>query len=427
MSTRVVSVALGSLGDVRPHIALGQQLAADGREVLLLVLKDAGDLVRARDVPVATFPASMPTVEGRSALETRVLGQLAVRSQAGAAHVLMSWQKEIAGAVADTLLAQVRSGDVVVTGILTLGAVESVARHVGAEVVVSAFVPMWPTAHGESHLTAPLPHRVHPLNALTSRPYPWLVARLGAAVDDAVRDRLGLTRRSHRERASATAHLPALLAASPLLAPAPADAVADVVATGPWIPDGGGGGDARERLLRDFVAGGSAPVYIGFGSMPTASPEREVRLFMEAARRAQVRLVVRPAVGYRGPSRPLPGVWVLRPDEVVDHDALFGGCAAVVHHGGAGTTHAALRSGVPSLVVPHAFDQVYFGRRTHDLGVGPPPLPRRRLSASRLAERITALTRGENAPTYRRRAAEVAEAMSHEDGAATAATHLRAP
>ena len=69
----------------------------------------------------------------------------------------------------------------------------------------------------------------------------------------------------------------------------------------------------------------------------------------------------------------------------VTHPKLFPRVAAVVHHGGAGTTTAAARAGVPQLIVPHVFDQFYFAKRLVELGVAPPPLPRTRLDGPALA------------------------------------------
>jgi vancomycin aglycone glucosyltransferase len=74
----------------------------------------------------------------------------------------------------------------------------------------------------------------------------------------------------------------------------------------------------------------------------------------------------------------------------VSHPRLFPRVAAVVHHGGAGTTHTAARAGVPQVVIPHLLDQYYFARRVHELGVGPPAIARKRLSVSGLVETLRA-------------------------------------
>jgi sterol 3beta-glucosyltransferase len=71
------------------------------------------------------------------------------------------------------------------------------------------------------------------------------------------------------------------------------------------------------------------------------------------------------------------------------HDWLFPQMAAVVHHGGAGTTAAGLRAGVPTIVVPHMQDQPYWGQIVHKLGAGPKPIPRKKLTAEILASSIT--------------------------------------
>jgi sterol 3beta-glucosyltransferase len=98
------------------------------------------------------------------------------------------------------------------------------------------------------------------------------------------------------------------------------------------------------------------------------------------------------------------------------HSWLFPHCKAVLHHGGAGTTAAGLRAGIPNIVVPHAADQPFWGRRVHALGAGPAPIPVRKLTAERL---LTALAEAEGASVL-----SAAQAMGRlicaEDGVRTA-------
>jgi sterol 3beta-glucosyltransferase len=91
--------------------------------------------------------------------------------------------------------------------------------------------------------------------------------------------------------------------------------------------------------------------------------------------------------------------------------------AAVVHHGGAGTTGAGLRAGVPSIIVPVSNDQPFWGRRVKALGAGPAPIPRKRLTADRLAHAIGVAVTDE---AIRKRAAELGETIRAEDGVANA-------
>jgi UDP:flavonoid glycosyltransferase YjiC (YdhE family) len=96
---------------------------------------------------------------------------------------------------------------------------------------------------------------------------------------------------------------------------------------------------------------------------------------------------------------------------------LFPRVAAVVHHGGAGTTAAGLRAGVPSIVIPFFGDQFFWGQRVAELGAGPEPIPRKKLTVERLAQAIQeALTD----QTMRQRAANLGSKIQAEDGIARA-------
>jgi len=99
--------------------------------------------------------------------------------------------------------------------------------------------------------------------------------------------------------------------------------------------------------------------------------------------------------------------------ESVSHEWLFPHMAAVVHHGGAGTTASGLRAGVPSIIIPFFGDQPFWGRRVHELGVGPKPIPRRALSAERLAAAIRVAC---SDPSMKQRAAALGRRIQAEDG-----------
>ena len=119
--------------------------------------------------------------------------------------------------------------------------------------------------------------------------------------------------------------------------------------------------------------------------MSSRNPEATANLILDALARAGQRGIIH--AGWGGCSgRDLPGS-VLMVDGV-PFSWLFPRVAAVVHHGGAGTTSAGLRAGVPSVVVPFFGDQPYWGQRVADLGVGPAPIPRKKLTAERLAQAI---------------------------------------
>jgi UDP:flavonoid glycosyltransferase YjiC (YdhE family) len=99
--------------------------------------------------------------------------------------------------------------------------------------------------------------------------------------------------------------------------------------------------------------------------------------------------------------------------DAVPHDWLFPRVSAVVHHGGAGTTAAALRAGLPSVVVPSFADQFFWGWRVHELGAGAAPIPRANLTARRLAEAIGQVVHDES---VRRKASLLGRQICDEDG-----------
>jgi UDP:flavonoid glycosyltransferase YjiC (YdhE family) len=101
----------------------------------------------------------------------------------------------------------------------------------------------------------------------------------------------------------------------------------------------------------------------------------------------------------------------------VPHHAVFPRCSAIVHHGGAGTTHSSLRSGRPSVVVAHIADQTFWGGELRRLGVAPRPLHRVTVTAGKLAARIRSVL---VSPSMKMRAEQCGERLREEDGVGNA-------
>ena len=139
-----------------------------------------------------------------------------------------------------------------------------------------------------------------------------------------------------------------------------------------------------ERLTA-FLAAGPAPVYLGFGSMAGRGARRTAAVVAEAVRTSGVRAVV--ATGWGGIAPEVESNDVLVIDQA-PHDWLFPRVAAIVHHGGSGTTGAALASGRPQVVCPFVADQSHWATRVHAVGVGSEPLRQQDLAAGGLADRL---------------------------------------
>jgi UDP:flavonoid glycosyltransferase YjiC (YdhE family) len=180
---------------------------------------------------------------------------------------------------------------------------------------------------------------------------------------------------------------PSLLLVSPHVLPHPTDWQPHHQITG-YIFDNDNNWQAPQDLL-DFLTSGEKPVYIGFGSMREANPEKTTQLFLDALEQTGKRGILLSGWAGFGASNLPKNVFLLK---YAPQNWLFPRMAAVVHHGGAGTTAAGLYAGVPSVVIPILSDQPFWGERVHQLGVGTKPIPRAKLTATNLAAAITEAT-----------------------------------
>jgi sterol 3beta-glucosyltransferase len=185
--------------------------------------------------------------------------------------------------------------------------------------------------------------------------------------------------------------------------------------TGFWFLDEEANWQPSKELLA-FLDGGAPPIYVGFGSIGNpAEAERTTHLIIDALKRSGQRGLL--ATGWNGLSKleQLPkNIFIL---ESAPHAWLFPRMAAVVHHGGAGTTAAGLRAGVPNIIIPHGNDQFAWGRRVFEMGVGPRPIPRKKITVEKLSNAIeSALT-----PQVREAAMRLGQNIQTERGAESAA------
>ena len=205
--------------------------------------------------------------------------------------------------------------------------------------------------------------------------------------------------------------VPMIYAYSPVVLPRPSDWGQFKQVSGYWFLDGASDYEPPGQLAA-FLDGGSPPIYVGFGSMVDHERDETTAIVIDAVSRAGRRAILH--AGWSGlGSGDMPDSILVVDD--VPHDWLFRRCAAVVHHGGAGTTAAGLRAGVPTVVVPFFLDQFFWAWRVRDLGAGPPGIPRKRLTAERLAAAMVQATDDE---TMRARAAAIGERIRGEDGLA---------
>lgn len=169
--------------------------------------------------------------------------------------------------------------------------------------------------------------------------------------------------------------------------------------------------------LQRFLEAGDPPIYVGFGSATLRRSSEVANLITRALRDAGLR-----AVALRGRFNTAWPEQVFAIDDV-PHQWLFPRVAVVVHHGGAGTTAAALRAGAPQIVAPESIDHFFWGRRIAALGVGAPPIGPRRFTSEALSE---ALAHAVHDRATKERAQQLGQVIAAEEGIARAVEIIRA-
>lgn len=402
----VVMLAVGSRGDVQPLACLAGGLRRRGVEVSLVGLAEYAGLVDefgagARFVPIDGDLATAVRRGGiKDALGSTSFGQLTL---------LKRWVASLSSAFVDAALGQVGPGDTVVSGVLSRGVAAALATARGARVATIVYTAQPPTLQRESFIFPQYFSGWRPYDRWGTR-FAWqLSTSVGGVLTREARRRLDLPRLSSRAVSRDADRHPTIVAASPVLVPPAPDWSARVHQSGYPAPP------LRsfepEPALAEFLAQPGC-VYVGFGSFTQFATKRDVEELAEVAS-----LSGRPIVTLAPAGVPegvvAPRLFAAR---TVPFECLFSHVAATIHHGGAGTTHEALRSGVPSVVTPIGTDQPYHAGRLHALGFGPAPVARRRAGAADLARLIDEMLGSPRSEAYRRRARELAEAVRAEDG-----------
>jgi sterol 3beta-glucosyltransferase len=197
---------------------------------------------------------------------------------------------------------------------------------------------------------------------------------------------------------------------SPTVVPRPSDWPDFAHITGYWFLDQPSDWQPPTDLTA-FVETDEPVVFIGFGSMIDANPAALQQLIVQAlAKLTGTRTVIGAAwSGFEAANLPDHVLMI----DTIPYDWLLPKVSAVVHHGGMGTMMLALRAGVPQVIVPYGLDQPFWGNRIAQLGAGPTPIPRKKLTAEKLA---AALHQALDSETMRARAQALGERIRAEDG-----------
>ncbi|MBB6098897.1 sterol 3beta-glucosyltransferase [Deinobacterium chartae] len=411
--SRIVILTVGTRGDVQPYAALALGLQRAGHDVTLAAPLNFRAFVENQGIRFAPLRADYlelaSSAEGKRTLggDPRSLSRL-LREQVVPAveRILEDAWAAAHGAQALVFHPKVLAGP-------------HLAERLNVPAFAAATVPML------SPTTAfPLPGLLPPTLRLGAAFNRHSYRLLGAAswpfrkVIARWRERIGLPAAFGGDgvRDAGARRLPVLYCYSATVVPRPSDWDTGSTVTGYWnLPSEpfSPGPD----LVR-FLEAGPPPVYLGFGSMTHPDPVRLTHEVLAALETAGVRALISGGWGALD-ARSLPD-FAQRVDNL-PHEWLFPRLAAAVHHGGMGTTAAALQAGIPMVVCPFATDQPFWAERAYRLGVAPRPLPARRLRAQELARALEVAT---GSDALRLRSREIAERLRLEDGVRCAVAEM---
>ncbi|MEP7359817.1 MAG: glycosyltransferase, partial [Anaerolineales bacterium] len=348
---KILIFTLGSRGDIQPYLALAVGLQAAGHAVTLATSREFTEMIQAHGVGV--HPVRFSVQAFMQQPETQAV------MKSGNPLRMFSMMREVmsqSAAAMDDFWEAARATDFVVQTGTGNGGVEA-ASQLGLPMAMTSVLPFSPTRAFPSFF---LPLRFSlggGYNTLTHKlMHSTLWRGMGGPATNKWRATLGLPPwRSYEHMFSSVraAGTPWLFGYSPSVLPKPADWADYLHVTGYWFLDPPAGWQPPADLA-SFLESGPPPVYVGFGSMGDGQAERQTRLVLRALDISGQRGVL--SIGWGGLVRLEAGPNVFFASDV-PHAWLFPHMAAVVHHGGAGTTAAGLRAGVPSVITPFVGDQ----------------------------------------------------------------------
>ncbi len=417
---RIAITTIGTHGDVQPFVALARAMQNRGISVVIGSTSDFADFVTSSGIEFFDLGGDVQAFISQAKFDNVMTKGALLQAPA-----LLRAGQAVLKTAAKRAWQMSEGADAIVFQVNTTFCIDiAQARQIPAFLTV--FQPMQPTTEFpyfayEGPRIDPYMYRISRQPFAKSPSIDPLINKLSYMVQGAAqlywdmpRDRLrramglksrrkGNVLRNYNGKPLNTLH-----AYSPTLSPAPGDWPETNVVTGFWrFVDDSGWKPSPE--LEAFLAAGEKPVYVGFGSMSWGA-QRNSEVVRKALELWGGRAIVGKGWGgLRADALP-PNVFMV---ERAPHTELFKHVRAVVHHGGAGTTHTGLYLGLPTFIVPQFYDQPYWGKLVYELGCGPAPVRIKKLTPQILATALEDLT---TTPSYARAAELIAEKMVLEDG-----------
>lgn len=412
MGKRIAIAALGTMGDVQPFVALALALKKRGHSVILCTSIDFQDFVNMHGIEFHNLGTDLQAFIRQSQFDNAMSKSMLLY----APKLLREGQRILREACRQLWVAA-QGANALIFHQTTNFAID-IAEALDVPALMTAFQPINPTGEFpyvgyDGPPPEPLFNRIS-IDPLFNR-LSYVVQAAQQSYYDFPRDRmraklLGLrsSKRSGFTRNARGEQIPALHAYSPTLSPRPGDWPDSTVVTGFWRLEDITGWKP-EPAFEEFLAAGDKPIYLGFGSMPWGAA-RNTEIVVKALEMWGGRAVIGKGWGGIRAEQLPSSVYVV---DKAPHTRLFELVQAVVHHGGAGTTHTGLYAGKPTFIVPQIFDQPYWGGRVYELGCGPAPVRLRKLTPTILAAALEELSTDKS---FEAAAMDIRDKLLHEDG-----------
>lgn len=406
----IVFLTSGTLGDVQPAAALALGMQAAGHAVRVAAPTAFREMIEAQSLPFAPLegnPSDLLTEPGRQSALTFVKNPLVgIQSTLG---YLRAARPVYAQMIENGWRAS-QGASALVIGLPTIWG-KSVAEALGIPLIGAFLQPLTETEEFPSPLLPSTLRLGRAYNRFTHRLASLAVYLPWRRVLNRWRNHsLGL--KSLPVLQPSFGSMDAVLYGfSGKVVPRPKDWPVDQVITGYWAikPEN----FTPPPELRQFIRSGEPPFYFGFGSPGMYEPRRLVGLLIRSIEKTGIRAVV--SAPKQVDIQAQNGrIFILRGG--VPHQWLFPQMEGVIHHGGAGTTAAALMAGVPAFLAPLAVDQFFWGERVHALGVGPAAVPQRALTEEKLEAALNEMKGWK----MKEAAQKLGEQLRREDGVAVA-------
>lgn len=403
---RITILTAGSRGDVQPYVGLGVGLQRAGYQVCLPAPETFRSLITEAGLEFVPVRGLNPQ-ELLRLPEVQALIRKANRPTA-MLTILRIGQRYLAN-ILDEYWSSSEDADLLVASTTAFGALDCAEKR-KIKHIYAPQQPLAPTRAFPSPFLAPYGVRLNcALNRLTYYLLQLVLWQIFRTAINNWRRQMSLSPHSGLSYLRWLQAQVTLCGFSPSVLPAPTDWPPHHHVTGYWFLDEPPDWQPPADLVR-FLESGHPPIYVGFGSMAEDDPTRMTRVVLEALELSDQRGVL--LSGWSGlGNTPLPKT-VYRLDSI-PHSWLFPKMAAVVQHGGMGTTAAALRAGVPTVIIPLGGDQPFWAKRVVQLGVGAHCASFSKVTAEQLA---TALNKVTTDTALRQQAAALGEKIRAEDG-----------